>query len=264
MTRPWQHLETVSTAEGPLALSRRGEREFLITIDGRVLMNGVANRSELALAELACNHPALVARANPRVLVGGLGLGFTLRAALDALPPQAQVIVAELNKVVVRWCRGAVAVATDHALADPRVTVQVADVARVIATAARERTRYDAIILDLYEGPHEATQRSNDPFYGAKALRTTRDALTAGGIFAVWSEEPDKAFERRLDKAGFQTDRRRAGKGGRRHRASCCNPRRAQGYGRSSYWQSGDKKRALQLRRWPADWRRFREQGNRD
>ncbi len=217
MTRPWQHLETVDTAEGPLVLSQRGEREFLITIDGRVLMNGVANRSELALANLACADPKVVARSTPRVLVGGLGLGFTLRAALDALPPAAQITVAELNEVVVRWCRGAVGAATDNALEDPRVTVQVADVARVIATAARKRTPYDAILLDLYEGPHEATQRSNDPFYGAQALRTTRAALSRGGVFAVWSEEPDKAFEARLAKAGFQAERRRAGKGGRRH-----------------------------------------------
>jgi spermidine synthase len=217
MTRPWKNLETVDTAEGPLVLSRRGEREFLITIDGRVLMNGVANRSELALAELACEHPALVARPTPRVLVGGLGLGFTLRAALDALPAGAQITVAELNEVVVRWCQGVVGAATDRALEDPRVTVQIADVARVIATAAQQRKVYDAIILDLYEGPHEATQRYSDPFYGAKALGNTRAALSKGGIFAVWSEEPDKAFEGRLAKAGFQTDRRRAGKGGRRH-----------------------------------------------
>lgn len=217
MTRPWQTLDTVDTPEGPLVLARRGEREFLITIDGRVLMNGVANRSELALANLACSEPAIAALPAPRVLVGGLGLGFTLRAALDVLPAGARVTVAELNDVVVRWCRGPVAVLTDNALEDPRVEVQVADVAKTIATAASKHTPYDAIILDLYEGPHEATQRANDPFYGATALRTTRAALRKGGIFAVWSEEPDKPFEKRLDKAGFRTDRRRAGKGGRRH-----------------------------------------------
>ncbi len=214
MTRPWINLETVDTAEGPLALLRRGEREFLITIDGRVLMNGVANRSELALAELACGalkHPA------PQVLVGGLGLGFTLRAALDALGPDARITVAELNEVVVRWCAEPAAPATDHALGDPRVNVRVADVAKVIAAAARDRAKYDAIILDLYEGPHEATQRHNDPFYGARALQATRSALAAGGVFAVWSEEPDKPFEKRLTQAGFRTDRHRAGKGGRRH-----------------------------------------------
>jgi spermidine synthase len=151
------------------------------------------------------------------VLVGGLGLGFTLRAALDALPTDARVTVAELNEVVVRWCRGPLAVLTDHALEDPRVAVQVADVARVIATAAREHRVYDAILLDLYEGPHEATQGKNDPYYGAAALRTTRAALSGGGILAVWSEEPDKPFEKNLAQVGFQTDRRRAGKGGRRH-----------------------------------------------
>lgn len=217
MTRPWQTLETVDTAEGPLTLSRRGERELLITIDGRVLMNGVANRSELALADLACAELARTARPTPRVLVGGLGLGFTLRATLDALPADARVTVVELNDVVVRWCRGPAAVLTDDALQDPRVTVQIADVSGVIAAAARDHAVYDAILLDLYEGPHEATQHRRDPFYGAAALRTTRAALAGGGIFAVWSEEPDRAFEKRLDKAGFQTDRRRAGKGGRRH-----------------------------------------------
>lgn len=219
MTRPWKTLETVATDDGPLSLSQRGPREFLITIDGRVLMNGVANRSEVALAELAC--AALEApsrRPAPRVLVGGLGLGFTLRAALDALPADARITVAELNEVVVRWCRGPLAELTERALEDPRVAVEVADVARLIADAARgPRASYDAIILDLYEGPHEATQRRGDPFYGAKALATTRAALRAGGIFAVWSEEPDTPFEKRLDKAGFRTARRRAGKGGRRH-----------------------------------------------
>jgi len=217
MTRPWQILETVPTAEGPLALSRRGEREFLITIDGRVLMNGVANRSELALAHRVCSDPTVTALPAPRVLVGGLGLGFTLRAALDRLPAAARVTVAELNEVVVRWCRGPVAVLTDNALDDPRVEVKIADVARVIRAAAQAHTTYDAIVLDLYEGPHEATQRRNDPFYGARALDTTRAALRRGGLFAVWSEEPDAAFEKRLDQAGFRTDRHRAGKGGRRH-----------------------------------------------
>jgi len=217
MTRPWQTLETVDTAEGPLTLSRRGEREFLITVDGRVLMNGAANRSELALADLACADLARTARTAPRVLVGGLGLGFTLRAALDALPAEARITAVELNEVVVRWCRGPAAVATDDALQDPRVTVQIGDVSGVIAAAARGRAVYDAILLDLYEGPHEATQHRRDPFYGAEALRTTRAALSKDGVFAVWSEEPDRAFEKRLETAGFQTERRRAGKGGRRH-----------------------------------------------
>ena len=217
MTRPWQTLDRVDTAEGPLELRRRGADELLITIDGRILMNGVANRSELALARLGC--AALPPATAPRVLVGGLGLGFTLRAALDALPASARVTVAELTPAVVDWCRGPARSPSGDALADPRVDVQVADVADVIAEAARARgpARFHAILLDLYEGPHEATQSAQDPFYGAAALRRTRQALHPGGVLAVWSEEPDAAFARRLSAAGFHFELHRPGKGGRRH-----------------------------------------------
>ncbi|MFH2005918.1 MAG: spermidine synthase [bacterium] len=226
MTRPWETLDRVDTPEGPLVLLRRGARELMITIDGRVLMNGVANRSELALAELACaplhDNPA------PAVLIGGLGLGFTLRAALNALPASARVTVAELNETVVRWCRGPAADLTAHAVDDPRVRVELGDVAAMIARTAKappSRNRFDAILLDLYEGPHEATQRRDDPFYGPTALGRTRAALTPDGIFAVWSEERDAAFEKRLVTAGFQVERKRAGRGGRRHVIYLARPR---------------------------------------
>ena len=215
MTRPWQTLDTVDTDEGPLALLQRGDRELLITIDGRVLMNSTANRSEIALAELSCG--LLSQKSAPRILIGGLGLGLTLRAALDALPPGAQVTVAELNQTVVDWCRGPVAALHGHALEDPRVQIVVADVAGIIAAASPPATPYDGILLDLYEGPHQATQRANDPFYGLAALKRTLRALAPGGLFAVWSEEPDQAFEKRLIKAGFIFEKRRPGKGGRRH-----------------------------------------------
>lgn len=207
----------MDTDDGPLELRRRGDDEFLITIDGRVLMNGVANRSELALAELAC--AALPSAHRPRVLIGGLGLGLTLRAALDALPSPARVTVAELTPAVVRWCHGPARVASGDALADPRVTVEVDDVARVIAHAAQAGgdARYHGVVLDLYEGPHEATQRADDPFYGSAALARSRAALHPGGVLAVWSEEPDAAFARRLTAAGFEHALHRPGKGGRRH-----------------------------------------------
>ncbi len=215
MTRPWETVETVDTHEGAMTLLRRGERELLITIDGRVLMNGVASRSEIRLAELAC--AALAAHPTPRILLGGLGLGITLKAALECLGPGARITVAELNHAVVRWCRGPAADLNGSALSDPRVEVRVADVADLILAAASSHARLDAIVLDLYEGPHEATQGRDDPFYGPEALLRAREALAPGGVLAVWSEEPDRAFERRLDRAGFRTERRRAGKGGRRH-----------------------------------------------
>jgi hypothetical protein len=126
---PWNTLDTVPTADGPLVLRQRGERDFLITIAGRVLMTSTARRSEEALATLALG--ALPAAATPRVLIGGLGMGYTLRAALEVLPAGAKVDVAELTPAVVRWCRGPLAPLTDAAVADRRVRVHVGDVRHV-------------------------------------------------------------------------------------------------------------------------------------
>ena len=216
MTRPWQILATVPTAEGKLELRQRGENEFLIVIAGRVLMTSAARRSEEALAKLAISAcAALSGRRAPRVLLGGLGMGYTLRAALDGLPPAALVTVAELNPAVVDWCRGALSHLTGAALADPRVRVEIGDVAALIARSPPGG--FDGIVLDLYEGPHAATQARDDPFYGAKALRHSHGALSEGGVLAVWSEEPDQQFEHRLAVAGFAVTTHRAGKGGRSH-----------------------------------------------
>lgn len=225
LAKPWQTLHTVSTDEGPLELRQRGPRDFLIVVDGRVLMSSAAHRSELDVARAACARldPADPA---PRVLIGGLGMGYTLRAALDDLPPGAEVVVAELNPVVVDWCRGPLAVLTDDALADPRASVEVADVADLVRRGAkRSDQRWSAIVLDLYEGPHAAVQPDDDPFYGARALRDTARALRAGGVFSVWSEERDHAFERRLARGGFDVEVRRPGKGGRRHAVYVATPR---------------------------------------
>jgi spermidine synthase len=203
---PWKTLATVSTAEGALQLRQRGEREFLIVIDGRVLMTSNDRRSEEALAQLAC--AGLTGR--PRVLIGGLGMAYTVRAALDALPPGAEVVVAELTPAVVEWCQGPLAPLTAGATQDPRVRVVIGDVARVIADAPRGH--YHAIILDLYEGPHAATQRRDDPFYGSQALHRSAAALVAGGVLAVWSEEADDAFAHRFTAAGFEVATHRIGK----------------------------------------------------
>src|SRR5687768_11679870 len=160
--RPWQTLESVPTPEGPLELHQRGEGDFLITIDGRVLMTSTNHRSEDALAEVACE--ALQGVIKPRVLLGGLGMGFTLRAALDALPKDAEIDVVDLNPCVIRWCKGALAPVSGNALADRRVHVHEGDVAHTIARSPAGR--YHAIIIDLYEGPHHALNTRNDPLYG--------------------------------------------------------------------------------------------------
>jgi spermidine synthase len=213
MSRPWQVLERVETAAGTLELRRRGERDFLMTLAGRVLMNSAAHRSEVALAELAT--AAIAGRAAPRLLIGGLGMGYTLRAALDALPATAHVTVAELEPAVVRWCRGPLAGLTDCAVDDARVTLEVGDVADVISAASRrvDDGGFDAIALDLLEGPRGHA----DPHFGDAALCRLRAALVPGGVVAVWSERPDAGFERRLAAAGFRVERSRPGRGGLRH-----------------------------------------------
>jgi spermidine synthase len=213
MSRPWQVLECVETAAGPLELRRRGERDFLLTLAGRVLMNSAAHRSEVALAELAA--AAISGRAAPRLLIGGLGMGYTLRAALDALPATARVTVVELEPAVVRWCRGPLAGLSDRAVDDARVTLEVGDVADAIAAASRrgDDGGFDAIALDLLEGPRGRA----DPHFGDAALRRLRAALLPGGVVGVWSERPDAAFERRLAAAGFRVEHRRPGRGGLRH-----------------------------------------------
>ncbi|MFH1980308.1 MAG: spermidine synthase [Pseudomonadota bacterium] len=211
MSRPWRIVDSIDTDEGLLDLRQRGETDFLITIGGRVLMNASANISEIVLAQLAC--APLEHKKKPRVLVGGLGMGFTLKAALDCLPPNAAVVVAELNPIIVTWCRGPMAQLTDSAVDDPRVTVVIDDVAAVIRAAALKGTGhcFDAIILDLYEGPYKGWEH----LYGEAALTTTRSALTADGVLAVWSEDPDAAFEKRLKATRFSVNRQRPGRGGR-------------------------------------------------
>ena len=216
VAKPWQTIDKIDKEDNVLELRKRGDRDFLLLVNGRVLMNSSANRSEVALGEHACR---LVAdRPKPRVLIGGLGMGFTLRAALDALPGSSQVVVAELNPVIVTWCCGPLAGLTQSAVKDPRVTVDTDDVSAVIIGASlKGANRFDAIVIDLYAGPGADTEPHYDPFYGSLALSTTADALSAGGVFAVWGENPDAAFEKRLVAAGFTFERLRPGRGGLRH-----------------------------------------------
>jgi spermidine synthase len=198
---PWKALETITTSEGELQLRQRGPREFLITINGRVLMTSSERTSELAVAALACKE--LAGHKSPRVLIGGLGMAYTVRAALDVLPKKAQVTVAELTPEVETWCKGPLALLTKGAALDPRVRIVIKDVARVIEEAPAGR--FDAIVLDLYEGPHAAQRRENDPFYGRAALQRSYAALATGGVLAIWSEEVNAVFKKRMIEAGFST-----------------------------------------------------------
>lgn len=216
MALPWKILDRVATADGALELRQRGDEEFHITVGGQILMNSVAHRSEAALGTLGCAR--LTAHSAPRVLVAGLGLGITLRAVLDALPASAEVVVAELNAVVVAWCQGPLAPLTRGAVSDPRVKVQVADVAQVIRDAGKPGARrFEAIILDLYTGPHRDSHPKKDPFYGSLAIEQARAALVPGGVLSVWGEAPDRAYQQRLEQAGFGVKLERPGRGGLRH-----------------------------------------------
>jgi spermidine synthase len=217
MAQPWKTIDSISTDEGILELRQRGERDFLIMIGSQVLMNSLSNRSETVLGKLGCGH--LKESESPRVLVGGLGMGFTLKAVLDALPPSAQVVVAELNRTVVEWCRGPLAPLTDAAVDDPRVTVEIGDVARRIRRSAVDGgdSRFDAIVLDLYRGPHAKTHHSDDPLYGSRAIDNMRAALKPCGAVAVWGEQYDEGFDKRLRSAGFTVTTDRPGRGGLRH-----------------------------------------------
>lgn len=214
MARPWEVLDKLMVEdEGCLELRKRDKDGFLITLGSQVLMNSKAQRSEIALGKLGCRK--LRNRHAPRVLVGGLGMAITLRAALDSLPQTAQVVVAELNPKIYEWCRGHLAELTDSAATDPRVTVEIADVAELIRHSSKES--FDAIILDLYRGPHTQTDRRNDPIYGSRAIEHSRLALKKGGVFAVWGENPDPGFQNRLASGGFAVHCERPGKGGYRH-----------------------------------------------
>jgi spermidine synthase len=214
MARPWKTLATAELDDGALLeLRQRGDADFLIVVDGRVLMNSFSRSSEEALSQISLAQ--LTNKTTPRVLIGGLGMAFTLRAALDVLPPGAEVIVAELNPVVLEWCKGPLGPATNHAVDDPRVRVDLGDVAELIAKTPAGR--YDAILLDLYEGPNDASQGRNDPFYSVAALAKQRAALAPKGVLAVWSEDADAPYEKRFKAAGFDVTTHKFGTGGRKH-----------------------------------------------
>ena len=214
--KPLVTIESVETKEGLLSLKKRDEHDFLITVGGRVLMTSTAHRSEVALGAVACKR--LATFASPRVLVGGLGMAFTLRAVLDRLSKGAKVVVAELNPAVEKWCRGPLAHLTERAVEDPRVTVAIEDVTKSITRAANSgiEEKFDAIVIDLYVGPDASTAKQ-DPLYGSKAADAARRALKSGGIFAIWGEAFDPSFAKRLEKVGFEVEHERPGKGGLKH-----------------------------------------------
>ena len=196
---PWVHLDTAQVpGGGTLKLARRGD-EFSIRLDGAELMNSRLSGSEAALATLAFARLGAAAR----VLIGGLGMGFTLRAALAVAGADARLEVVEIAPAVIAWARGPMAALHGDSLDDPRVTLTQADVA---ATIAAGPARYDAILLDVDNGPEAMSRPANDALYADDGLRAARRALRPGGVLAVWSVARDPAFTRRLRRAGFAVE----------------------------------------------------------
>ncbi len=196
---PWIVLGTANApGGGTLRLFRRGD-EFSIRLeDGNELMNSRLGGSEEALATLALER--LGDRPAPRILIGGLGMGFTLRAAQAVAPAGARLVVAEIVPELAAWAGAEMAPVFGTCLADPGTQILTVDVAEAIAGA---KTPYDAILLDVDNGPNGLTRPGNDVLYGAAGLAVARRALTPGGVLAIWSAAPDAAFGARLSHAGF-------------------------------------------------------------
>ncbi len=213
---PWIHLDTAGVPDGgELRLMQRGTEFSIMAGGGIELMNSRLSGSEQALATLVCER--MQGRPKARLLIGGLGMGFTLRAALAALPATAGVVVAELVPAVVAWARGPLAHIFEGSLDDPRVTIRETDVAELIGEA---QGGYDAILLDVDNGPGGLSREANDGLYAARGLAAARRALRPGGVLAVWSSGPSNEFTSRLRRAGFQTEEvkvraNRSGKGAR-------------------------------------------------
>jgi spermidine synthase len=196
---PWSLLDTAQVPGGgdELRLLRRGA-EFSIKLGNNELMNSRLSATEQALATIACEK--IRTRERPQILIGGLGMGYTLRAALVVLGKQAHIIVAELVPAVVAWARGPMAEVFGNSLTDPRVHIREADVGDLIRSG---RSAYDAILLDVDNGPEGLTRKANDRLYDLAGLSTAHAALRPGGVLAVWSSAPDAKFTARLRKTGF-------------------------------------------------------------
>jgi spermidine synthase len=213
---PWVLLDTavVPGGEGNLRLMRRGA-EFSIRLDHNELMNSRLSGSEEALAAIACDR---FKSRTAKVLIGGLGMGFTLRAALASLGPDASVVVAELVPAVITWARGPMLDVFGNSLADPRVRIREADVGELIRSSP---SKFDAILLDVDNGPDGLTRKANDALYDLRGLRAARRALRTAGVLAIWSAKPDPKFTLRLGHANFDVDVRkvpaRGSRGGKNH-----------------------------------------------
>ena len=195
----WETLAAATTPDGGRFELRRHDGNYVIQADGYDLMTSYEHGSEDAMMSLACPRP----REDACILIGGLGMGYTLAATLDLLPPGGSVVVSELVPEVVEWNRGPLGEHAGHPLRDERVTVHEVDVAVMLRAEVRA---FDAILLDVDNGPDGLTQEANNWLYSRAGLNASYEALRPKGVLAVWSAGPDRAFTKRLRKAGFEVE----------------------------------------------------------
>jgi spermidine synthase len=199
--KPWIFIEDTAAPDGTALTLKRRDGEFLLLADNKPLMSSDEHGSEDALATLACRR--IASAAAPHVLIGGLGMGFTLRAALDVLPAAATVVVAELVPAVVRWNRGPLGPLAGRPLDDARVRVDETDVAIAVRLNPE---KFDAVLLDVDNGSDALTTSTNGWLYSDRGIAALRSALTAQGVLAMWLASEDRKFARRLRQNGFTVE----------------------------------------------------------
>jgi spermidine synthase len=214
--KPFELLGQTISPDGTVMKLTRRDDEYIILAAGGLLMSSRTHGSEDALATLGCERARTLPRA--RVLIGGLGMGFTLRATLDLLPPDAEVQVAELVPAVAEWNRSLIGELAGYPLHDKRVKIEIADVAAILRASAHQ---FDAILLDVDNGPAAFTDKNNEGLYNERGIATAHAALKKNGALAIWSAQEDRKFEQRLRHGNFEVRvehvRGRAKKGGPRN-----------------------------------------------
>ncbi len=214
--KPFELLDQTVSPDGTTLKLVRRDTEYIILVDGAVLMSSRMHGSEEAMATLACQ--LLRTSKQPSILIGGLGMGFTLRTTLDLLPQDATVLVVELLPAVVEWNRGLLGPLANHPLKDQRVRVEIAD---VLVTLSSRRDQFDAVLLDVDNGPAALAASNNDELYNHRGIAAARTALKKEGVLAIWAAQDDRKFEQQLRDARFNVQlhhpRGRLKKGGPRH-----------------------------------------------
>jgi spermidine synthase len=219
--KPFELLGQTFSPDGSVMKLTRRDHEYIILADGAILMSSRMHGSEEALATLGCERARTLER--PILLIGGLGMGFTLRATLDHMPPDASVVVAELVPAVIEWNRGPLGPLAGHPLNDQRVRVETGDVGVILRSRP---SQFDAVLLDVDNGPDAFTASNNAGLYTNRGIAAACAALKTNGVLAIWAAQEDRKFEQRLRHCGFdvqvQRVRGRSKKGGPRHVIFLC------------------------------------------